>query len=164
MRHRDGAIPVDGHESPCQGSGDDGGVDEARIGVVAEGKGGEVVEVDDQDDLSPGEVSAGEEHNEGEVKEIVQDKVRAYSGGSVDLLEVTGEEVENITDLQDEQDHADLWSEECHLLEGGWNVYSQVNGDKREVEGEAGQVEKVLAWDSAAVLEIIGGRLDRIIG
>lgn len=108
MGHRDGTVPVDGHESPCQRSRDDGGVDEARIGVVAEGKGGEVEEVDDQDDLSPAEVSTGEEHDEGEVEEVVQDEVRPYSGGSVDLFEVAGEEVEDITNLQDEQDHTDL--------------------------------------------------------
>lgn len=163
MGHRDGAIPVDGHESPCQGSGDNGGVDEAWIGVVAEGKGGQVEEVDDQDDLGPAEVSAGEEHDEGEVKKVVQDEVRAYSGSSVHLFEVAGEEVEDVTDLQDEQDHADFWSGECHVSEGA-NVYSQVNGNQWEVESEAGQVEKILAWDGPAMLEIIGGRLDRVVG
>lgn len=44
------------------------------------------------------------------------------------------------------------------------SVYSQVYGDKREVEREAGQVEKVLAWDGSAVLEIIGRGLNRIVG
>lgn len=42
-------------------------------------------------------------------------------------------------------------------------MYSQVQGDKGEVESEAGQVEKILAWDGSAVLQIIGGRLDGVV-
>lgn len=116
MGHSDGTIPVDGHEGPCQGSRDNRGVDEAGVGVVAEGEGGKVEEVDDQDDLGPGEMATGKEHDEGKVEEVVEDKVRAHGGSGVDLFDVAGEEVQNIADLQDEQDNAGTWSGSCLML------------------------------------------------
>lgn len=160
--HCDGTIPVDGHEGPCQRAGDDGGMDEAWVGVVAEGEGGEVEEVDDQDDLGPGEMGTGEEHDEGEVEKVVEDEVRAYGGSGIDLFNVAREEVQDIADLQDEQDDARTWSGSCYAV-GEGSVDLQVNGDKREVEREAGQVEKILAWDGPAVLDIIGRGLDRVV-
>lgn len=124
MGHSNGAVPVDGHEGPCQRPGDDRGVDEAWVGIVAESKEGEVVEVDDQDDLSPYEVCAGEEHHKGKVQEVVQDEVRAHGGGGVHLFDVAGEEVENIADLQDEQDSTALLVNKlpyyCPGEMGGW--------------------------------------------
>lgn len=140
MGHHDGAVPVNRHKGPCQGPGDDRGVDEARVGVVAEGEGREVEEVDDQDKLGPAKVGAGEEHDEGKVQEVVQDEVRAYCGGGIDLFDVGREEMQNIADLQDEQD-------------------DEVDVDKREVESKAGWVEIVLAGEGSTVLEVIGRRL-----
>lgn len=39
VRHHDSAIPIYSHESPCQRARHHGGVDEARIGMVAESQG-----------------------------------------------------------------------------------------------------------------------------
>lgn len=106
MRHSDGAVPVDGDKSPGQRSGYNRSMDEARVGVVAEGHGGQIEEVDDQDDFGPGKVCAGEEHDEGEVEEVVEDKVRAHGGRGVGLVDLTREKVEHIADLEEEEDDA----------------------------------------------------------
>jgi hypothetical protein len=50
-------------------------VDEARVGVVAEVERREVGEVEQQHDLGPDEVRAHEEHDEGEVQQVVDDEV-----------------------------------------------------------------------------------------
>lgn len=106
VRNHDGTIPVNSHESPCQGTRHHGGVDESRVCMVAEGHGRQVDEVDDENELSPDEVAAGKEHHEGEVKQVVEDEVRPASGRSIHLCNIAREEVQDVAKLQDEQDNA----------------------------------------------------------
>jgi len=65
--HSDRAIPVKSNECPGKRSRDNGNVDESGVGIVAEVQGGQVEEVQDQNELSPVEVSTDEEHDEGEL-------------------------------------------------------------------------------------------------
>lgn len=58
--HSDGTIPVQSNKCPRKGSRCGWDVDESRVGAVAEVEGGQVEEVDDQDDLSPDEVGTNE--------------------------------------------------------------------------------------------------------
>jgi hypothetical protein len=104
VRHHDGAVPVDGDKGPGQRRGDNGPVDEAGVGVVAEVKEGQVEEVDDENDLGPGEVGADEEHHEGEVQEVVEDEVTSDAGGSLNIFGVLAEEVADVADLEDPKD------------------------------------------------------------
>ena len=100
----DSSVPVQGNESPGQWPGDDWEVDKAWSGWVTEVQARQVEEVDDQDDLGPDEVAADEEHNEGELEEVVEDEVGSDGGGRVDVVSVGGEQVPDITDLEDEQE------------------------------------------------------------
>lgn len=104
MRHHESTVPVDGDKSPGQGRGDDGGVDEARVGVVAEVEARQVDEVEDEDDLGPVEMRADKEHDEGEVEEVVEDEVAADAGGGVDGVGVLGEQVGDVAELEDEEE------------------------------------------------------------
>lgn len=104
MRHHEGAVPVDGDKGPCKRPRNRGGVDEARVRVVAEVERREVDEVDDENHLGPVEVGADEEHDEGKVEEVVEDEVAADAGGGVDDLGVLGEEVGDVAKLEDEED------------------------------------------------------------
>lgn len=103
MGDHHGAVPVDGHKGPGERAGDDGEVDEARVRVVAEVERGEVEEVDDEYDLGPDEVGANEEHDKGEVQQVVKDKVATDAGSSIDVVGILGKEVADIADLQDEK-------------------------------------------------------------
>jgi len=58
------AIPVQGNKSPCKWTRYNWNVNESRMCVVAEIKGGQVEEVHDQDDLGPDKMAANEEHDE----------------------------------------------------------------------------------------------------
>ena len=71
---------------------------------MAEIQARQVEEVDDQDDLRPDEVAADEEHDEGELKEVVEDEVGSNGCGGVDVVSVGGEQVPDIADLEDEQE------------------------------------------------------------
>lgn len=106
VRNEDASIPVDCDECPCEGPGDDGCVDETRVGMVAEGEGREVEEVDDQDNFRPKGVAIDEEEDESKVEEVVEDEVRADGSGGVDRGHVAGEEMEYVANLQEEQDDA----------------------------------------------------------
>jgi hypothetical protein len=114
--HHDGAVPVDGHECPGQRARDGGCVDETRIRVVAEVERGQVKEVDDQDELGPAKVRADEEHDEGEVQQVVQDEVAANRGGGIDLDRVLGEEIGDVADLKYEENDPILQSSVTLLL------------------------------------------------
>lgn len=103
MGNHDGAVPVNSHERPGQRSGNDWPVDEARVRVVAEVERRQVGEVNDQDELSPAEVGAHEQHDKGEVQEVVEDEVRSDAGGGVDIVAIAREKVSDIADLEDEE-------------------------------------------------------------
>lgn len=81
-------------------------MDEPGVIGVAEGHGALVDEVDDEDELGPDEVAADEEHDEGEVQQVVHDEVGADGAGRVHLLNVAREEVIDVAELREEQDNA----------------------------------------------------------
>lgn len=100
---------TDCDEGPGQWPRNDRGVDEPWIRMVAEGQRAQVEEVDNQDELSPDEVAANEEHDEGEVQQVVRDEVGTDGASRVHLFEVAREEVHNIADLGNEQDDAGIF-------------------------------------------------------
>lgn len=53
---------------------------------MAEIEGGQVEEVDDQDNLSPGEVSSDEEHDEGKMQKVVKDEVASHTSSGLDIF------------------------------------------------------------------------------
>jgi len=79
-------IPVQSHEGPGKRARDSGDVDESRMLVVTEIKSGQVEEIDDQDNLSPGEVSSDEEHDEGKMQKVVEDEVAPHTSSSLDIF------------------------------------------------------------------------------
>jgi hypothetical protein len=79
-------IPVQSHKGPGKRARDSWDVDEPGMRVVAEVKRRQVEEVDDQDDLSPDEVSADEKHHEGKLQEVVEDEVASNPSGSLDMF------------------------------------------------------------------------------
>lgn len=104
VRHHDGSVPVDGDKGPCERARDDGGVDEARVRVVAKVERDQVDKVDDQHQLGPVKVGADKEHDKGRVEEVVEDKVAADARGGVDNVRRLGEEMTNVAKLEDKED------------------------------------------------------------
>ncbi len=104
VRHHDGTIPVDGDKGPGERTRDDGGVDEARVGVVAEVERDEVDEVGDEHHLGPVKVRVDKEPDKEGVEEVVDDEVAADARGGVDNVGVAREEVANVAELEDEED------------------------------------------------------------
>lgn len=51
-------------------------------------------------------MTADEAHHKSKMKQVVQDEVRTAGTGSIDLLNIAREEVEDVAKLQDEQDDA----------------------------------------------------------
>lgn len=138
------AIPVDGHKGPSQGSGDNGGVDKARVCVVAEVKRAQVKEVENKDELCPDEVGADKEHDECEMEEIVEDEVAADTRCGVNVLGVGGEKMGEVPKLQDEEDDP---------------VYVSNDG----IQGEGSAVEVILVPDTPANCESIVRLVDNIV-
>jgi hypothetical protein len=85
------AIPVQSDECPGQRSSDSWDMDKSRVSVVAEIEEGQVEEVDNQDDLSPDEVRTDKQHDEGKLKEIVENKVVSNVGCCSDMVDIAGE-------------------------------------------------------------------------
>lgn len=56
------------------------------------------------------EVGSNEEHNEGEVEQIVHDEVATNTGGGMLDVRVAGEQVTNVTGLENEEDNPALVS------------------------------------------------------
>lgn len=83
---RNGTIPVQSHKGPGERARDSSDVNKSRIRVVAEIEEGQIEEVDDQKNLSPSEVSAGKEHDEAKLQEVVEDEVASYAGRSLNIL------------------------------------------------------------------------------
>lgn len=75
VRDHQSSIPVNGNKGPGEWCRNDWSVDEARVGVVAEVEGREIGKVEHQNNLSPVEVRSNEEHDEGEVQQVVGNKV-----------------------------------------------------------------------------------------
>ena len=83
MRNHDGTVPENGHKRPRQRARDDGRVDEARVGIVAEIQRRQVDKVEDDDHLGPAKVAADKEHDKGKVEQVVENKVASDAGGGV---------------------------------------------------------------------------------
>lgn len=103
MGNHNGTIPENGHKGPRQRSRDDGRVDEARVGIVAEIQRREVDKVEDDDELGPAKVAADKEHDKGKVQQIVEDKVAPDAGSGVANVCVFGKEVHDVAKLEDKE-------------------------------------------------------------
>jgi hypothetical protein len=99
----DSTIPVQSNKCPSQWSRDNRDVDKSRVCVVTEVEGGQVEEVDDEDQLSPAKVTADEQHDKCEEEKVADNEVASYTGSSVDIVGIGGEEGPDISDLQDEE-------------------------------------------------------------
>jgi len=99
---RNSTIPVEGNESPCKWTRYNWNVDESRMCVVAEVKGGQVEEVDDQDDLRPDKMPANKEHDEGKLQEVIEYKVASNTSSSLNMLTALREQVPQVSDLKEE--------------------------------------------------------------
>lgn len=101
----DGTVPVESDESPGQRSRDDGQVDKAWVCWMAEVKGRQIEEVDNQEQLCPPEVRTYEEHDEAELEKVAEDEVGAHTRCSSDEIGVLGEQMPDVADLEDEEDN-----------------------------------------------------------
>jgi hypothetical protein len=128
----------------CQGTGNNGDMDESGSSRVLEVLGREVEEVDDEQHLSEPEVAAAPEVDETEEEKVVEDEVRANIGGSLDVDLVLRVQVPAVSNLQDEQD-------------------DHVDGGDDGVEGKGGVVVRVLVPDGASVVLALGGRIERVV-
>jgi len=72
---------------------------------VPEVEGGQIEEVDNEDQLSPNIVTTNEQHDEGKEQEVADDEVASYTGGSVDIVGIGGEEGPDISDLKNEENN-----------------------------------------------------------
>lgn len=99
----EGAVPVYGDKSPCQRSRHDGGVDEARVGIVSEVQGAEVEEVDNEDQFCPVEVGAHKEHDKSKVEEVVKNEVATDACRRMYNVGVGGKEVADVAALENEE-------------------------------------------------------------
>ena len=120
---RNSTVPVQRNESPGQWSGDDWEMDKAWGGWVAEVERRQVEEVDDQDDLGPDEVGAHEEHDEGKLKEVVEDEVGADGGGGIDVVGVAGEEVPDVSNLEGEENNPGSLLVFCCIVGGKTSMW-----------------------------------------
>lgn len=109
----DSSIGVQGNEGPCEWSRNSRSMNQSMVCVVTEVCGREVEEVDDKENLSPPEMGANEEQDESEVEEVVQNEVASNAGRSLDICIVVGEEVPDITELEEVENGPVDWSDNC---------------------------------------------------
>jgi hypothetical protein len=76
----------------------------SRLCIVAEVEGRKLEEIDNQNDLRKDKVSADEQHDECELKEIVEDKMTSDTSGSLDIGFFGGEQMPQVADLHEEND------------------------------------------------------------
>lgn len=107
MGHHDGTIPVDGDKSPGKRPRHSRCVDKPWVGIVAEVQRRQVEEVNDQDHLGPGEVRSHEQHDEGEVQEIIEDKVATHCASGIHIIGIAGEKMADVANLEDADDGPD---------------------------------------------------------
>jgi len=143
--HGNGAIPVQSNKCPRQWPRDHWDVDESWVCVVSEVQGGQVEEVDDQNDLGPDEVSSDEEHDESELQHIVEYEVAANPRCCIDPVDISREKVRNISDLEDEQGNP-------------------VDGGNDNVQSERGFIDSVYIPDGMAPLfDVVLRDIPRIV-
>lgn len=73
----DSSVPINSNECPGQRARDDRCVDEASITRVAEVERRQVDEIENEHDLGDGEVRVDEQHDPGEMQQVVHDEVTA---------------------------------------------------------------------------------------
>jgi hypothetical protein len=75
-------------------------MDPPRLSIVAEVKGGEVEEVDDEHDLRENKVSADEEHHKRELEQIVEDEVTTNARSCLYVGRICGEQMPHVSNLK----------------------------------------------------------------
>lgn len=86
-----GSVPVQSIECPRQGPRYGWDVNQSRMGCMTEVKGGEVEEVDDQDDLRNQEMTTDEQHDECELEKVVENEVASDPSSSLNPFSGLGE-------------------------------------------------------------------------
>ena len=150
-----GAIPVQSHKCPRQRPRYHWDMDESWVCVVAEVEGGKVEEVDNQDDFSPDVVTTDEEHDERELEEVIDYEMASNTGSCIDIVGVGGEEVPDISNLQDEEN--DPWGlgQQESAIDCSMDI--PVNRGNDFILGERSWVRSVYPPDGVTpVLNIIG--------
>lgn len=102
---RDGTVPVQSNECPGQWPRNSWDMDESRVGVVAEVEGGQIEEVDNQDELSPEEMAADKQHDKPKLEQVVDYEMASNTSGCIDIVRVGGEQVPDISELEDIEDN-----------------------------------------------------------
>jgi len=97
-----GTVPVKSNKRPGQWSRNNRDMNESRMGVVTEVEGGQVEEIDDQEQLCPTITTTNEQHEESELDKIADYEMASYTSSGIDIVGIGGEERPNISDLQDE--------------------------------------------------------------
>lgn len=70
---------------------------------MSEVQGRQVEEVQNEQHLGPHEVTAAEQQDPADVKQVVDDEVAANSARGVDMVGIAGEEVTNVRNLKEEE-------------------------------------------------------------
>lgn len=99
-----GAHPVQGSEVPCQGTGNDANVDQARCRGVAEIRERQVEEVDDNQEFGDPVPSTHVQVYEAEEEEVVRDEMASDVDGSSSVDFILGCEAVHTRKLQGEED------------------------------------------------------------
>lgn len=100
-----GTVPHHEEEGESQRHGNNGGVDPAGEGRVAEVQGCELQELNHLYHFGKDEVRAAPQHDPGKVKEVEKDKVRANRGCSLNVGLISREKMPDVADLEDPKDN-----------------------------------------------------------
>ena len=106
----DGTIPVQSNKVPSQRPRNSWEVNEPWRGWMPKVESREIPEVHHQDQLGPPEMGANEEHDEGELKEVIENEVTSNAASCLDICFVLGEERPDISDLGDEENNPEMVS------------------------------------------------------
>lgn len=165
--HRGSSAPEDANISEGKGGGDDGDVDETRCGRVAEVEGGEVDEVEDEEEFGGPEVRTYPQEDEGEVEEVALTHTHIHACISVGSSEMVGEGEEQGGPYvaYDNEVTADICGAVDKCLVGGKQVPDvaglhdghddPVDACDDGIEGEGRPHAAVLAPDGMAIMAMI---------
>ena len=98
-----GTVPVHGHKRPGERCRDSGPVDQQSVCVLSKVADRHVGQVYAHEELSPAEVRADKEHDEGKVEEVVEDVVGCRVGGIFHLCRIRRKQMAHVDDLRDKQ-------------------------------------------------------------
>jgi len=99
----DSTIPVQSNKGPSQWTRDGWNMNEAWVSWVAEIQGRKIEEVENQDELSQVETRPNKEHDEPKLEQIVENEMASNGSSSIDKFSVGGEQVPNVSDLEEEE-------------------------------------------------------------